>query len=93
MKTKHPNFFLGLLSFILLFIGIGLKSYGYRLSDYVLIAAVAIGAIHWIWSIADVFRDRNIGSQSRVVWLIIVIIVPPLGGMIYYMMGTRQVKM
>ncbi len=92
MKTKHPNFILGVVSFILLFIGIGLKSYSYRSSDYFLIASVVLGGIHWIWSIIDVTRDRNIGSQSRVIWLIITILVPPLGGIFYYLMGTRQVK-
>jgi hypothetical protein len=93
MKTKHPNFILGIISFVLLFIGIGLKANSYRLSDYVLIGAVVLGGIHWIWSIIDVVRDKNIGQQSRVIWLIITILVPPLGGMFYYLMGTRQVKM
>ena len=94
MQTlKHPNFILGIFSFILLFIGIGLRANSYQSGDYVIISAVALGAIHWIWSIIDVSRSDTLQPSQRKFWLIIVIIVPPLGGLIYYIMHYRRNKL
>ena len=91
-NTKHPNFILGIFTLILLFIGIGLKANGYRSGDYVLIGGIALGAIHWIWSITDVFRHQHTNSQSRVLWQILVIVIPPVGGLLYYAM-SKTVRM
>jgi hypothetical protein len=89
-SIRHPNFIIGMISFILLFFGIGLLANGYAGGDYVLGAAVLLGAIHWIWSIIDVIKDyrTNIRSEnSRIIWVILVIIIPPIGGMLYYVMS------
>jgi hypothetical protein len=93
-KVTHPNFYLGLISFILLFLGIGLRANGYAGGDYVIIASIALGGIHWVWSIIDVFKDYKMsGSENRrIIWVILVILVPPIGGMLYYLLG-RGVKM
>lgn len=83
-QTTHPNFILGLVSLFLIFVGIGLKFYGYRSGDYVLIGATVLGGIHWIWSILDVFKHQTPASQSRIFWIILVVIIPPVGGLLYY---------
>lgn len=90
--TTHPNFFIGLMSLILLFVGIGLKFYSYRSGDGVLIAATVLGTIHWIWSIIDVFNHQTSLSQSRKFWIILVIVLPPIGGMFYYLF-SKTVRM
>jgi hypothetical protein len=91
-NTKHPNFILGLFSLLLLFIGIGLTANSYASGQYVLIAGVILGGIHWIWSIIDVFSHQNKRSQSRILWAILVIVVPPVGGLLYYAM-SKTVRM
>jgi hypothetical protein len=91
-QTTHPNFILGLVTLVLVFVGIGLKFYSYRFGDVVLIGAALLGGIHWIWAIVDVFRHQTALSQSRVFWMILVIVLPPIGGLFYYA-SSKTVKM
>jgi hypothetical protein len=91
-RTHHPNFILGIASIIIMFVGIAMRYNGYRGGDYVLMGAVAMGAIHWIWSIIDVVAHQSIRSQSRVFWIILVIVIPPVGGLLYYSF-SRTMKM
>ena len=89
-RASHPNFILGIVSLLLIFLGIGFKANGYRLGDYILISAVILGGVHWIWSIVDVFRHQTSKSQSRVFWVILVIVLPPVGGLLYYVMSKTM---
>ncbi|HWJ28390.1 MAG TPA: PLD nuclease N-terminal domain-containing protein [Flavisolibacter sp.] len=93
-KVIHPNFYVGLLSFLLLFMGIGFRANSYSWGDYVLIGSFVVGGIHWIWSIIDVLKDyKTGGSENRkIIWVIFVVLIPPIGGMLYYLLGSR-VKM
>lgn len=91
-STRHPNFILGLISFLVLFIGIGIRANGYQYGDYVIASAAVLGGIHWIWSIIDVAGTTTVTPSQRKFWLIIVIIVPALGSMIYYTMHYRRKK-
>ena len=89
-NLKHPNFILGIISFIVLFIGIGMLANSYAAGDYVIGAAAVLGAIHYIWSIIDVSKTGTLQPSQRTFWLIIVIIVPGIGSMIYYIMHSRR---
>ncbi|MCW3074486.1 MAG: hypothetical protein JWP69_1555 [Flaviaesturariibacter sp.] len=91
-QTTHPNFILGLISLLLLFVGVFMRMNAYRGGDYVLIGTMILGGIHWIWSIVDVFKQQNLASQSRVLWGILIICVPPVGGLLYYAM-SKTVRM
>ena len=83
-QTTHPNFILGIVAVVLVFVGIGLKFYQYKSGDYVILAAAILGGIHWIWSIIDTFNHQTTASQSRVFWIIMVVALPPIGGLLYY---------
>lgn len=89
-RKTHPNFVLGLLSLLLLFLGLGFKANGYSLGDYIWIASIALSAIHWIWAIIDVFSHQTAGSQSRVFWIILVVALPVVGGLLYYVMSKTM---
>jgi hypothetical protein len=90
-NATHPNFILGLVSIIILFIGIGFRANGYQGGDYILIASFVLGGIHWIWSIVDVLKDFRIrGPENRrIIWVILVILVPGAGSLLYYLIGSR----
>src|SRR3954468_2005104 len=90
-KITHPNFYLGVLAFLLLFIGIGLRANGYESGDYVIGASAVLGGIHWIWAIFDVFRYyRTSGPENKqIIWVIIVLLIPTVGSMLYYIIGDR----
>lgn len=93
-NIRHPNFILGISSFFIFLIGIVLRSNSFQAGDYVIGAALLMGAIHWVWSITDVLKNYRIhsGSENRIIWVILVIIVPPLGGILYYAM-SKTVRM
>lgn len=91
-NTRHPNFIIGAVSFLLFLIGIIVRANGYVGGDVVIITAVSLGAIHWIWSIIDVSTGYDLNPNSKVFWLILVVLIPPLGGMIYYLMKRKNVS-
>jgi hypothetical protein len=91
-KITHPNFYLGLVAFLLLFIGIGFRANGYQGGDYVIAASAVLGGIHWIWAIFDVFasyRRINGPENKQIIWVIIVLLIPTIGSMLYYIIGDR----
>jgi hypothetical protein len=91
---KHPNFILGLISFALLIAGVIMRANGMAGGDYVIIAAVVLGGIHWVWSIIDAFKNFKINSEheNRILWVILCIALPPIGGMFFYAM-SKTVRM
>lgn len=75
-------------------IGVGFKANGYQSGDYIIYGGVALGAIHYIWSIIDVIgrnRDDLRGFQKRF-WLIAVVAVPALGSLLFYIMHQQRDK-
>jgi len=90
-NMKHPNFILGLISYLSLLVGIILLASNLALGRQLIILSFFIGGIHWIASIIDVCTDPNLNDQhSRYFWLAIVIMIPPMAGMIYYMIDGRR---
>ena len=93
-NAKHPNFILGIIAAIVVLIGIGFKANGYNSGNYIIIGGSILGAIHYIWSLIDVIgRDRDDlrGFQKRF-WLIIIIAVPALGSLLFYIMHQQRDK-
>lgn len=88
-NVKNPNFILGIISLLLIFIGVGMRANGYNSGDYVLIFSFLLAGINWIWSIIDVFKDFRVNSSSenRLLWIILVIVLPVIGGTFYYAMS------
>jgi hypothetical protein len=63
-NVKHPSFVIGAISFLLLLVGVIVKAGGYRGGDYIIIASVVFGFIHWIWSIADVAKSKHLDERK-----------------------------
>lgn len=92
-NMKHPSFILAVISIVVLFIGIGLRTNGYnRTGDIVIISSVVLGAIHWIWSIIDVNNRHDLKPQQKKFWRIAVIACPVLGAMLFYTLHQRANK-
>lgn len=89
-NLRHPNFILAVVSVIVLLLSIGFHSNGdLTTADILLLIAILMGGVHWIWSIIDVSKtDTLVGSQKKF-WLICVICIP-LGGMFYYIMHSKR---
>ena len=85
---KHPNLILGLVTFLTLILSVGFRENINRsVGDIFFIATLVMGFVHWIWAIIDVlkhYRTNNTEENRNIFWVIFVIIVPPLGGIVYY---------
>jgi hypothetical protein len=89
----HPAFIIGAVSFVLFLFGVVLRGNNVVFGDKVILFAIVLGAIHWIWTVIEVITGYNLNPNSKIFWLILVMLIPPLGGMIYYMMKRKNVSM
>ena len=44
---------------------------------------VVVGIIFWFWAIIDVVRSRFINSANRTIWLVVVLVFPIIGSLLY----------
>ena len=91
-NVKHPAFIIGIISALVLFVGIGIKVYGFGSGNYVIIAAAVLAFICWVWSIFDVVGRTDMKPFQKRFWLIIVIAAPAVGGMIFFSMHQKAGK-
>jgi len=92
-NITHPSFIIGAISFVLFLLGVVLRGNGFVKADIMILSAMIAGAVHWIWSMVDVITGYDLNPGSKSFWLIMVMLIPPLGGMIYYMMRRKNVSM
>lgn len=93
MKSfKKPALIIGLISAILLFIGLGLKTYNDPSGNIVLYAGAVLAGIFWVWSIAAVISAPDMKPFQKRFWLIVVIAVPVLGGLVFHVMHQERGK-
>ena len=90
----HPNFIVGLVSYLLLLLGIILNAGSFEAGRTLIIGSVLLGALHWIRSIIDVRRDPELKNNEaeHYFWFALVIMIPPLSGMMYYMIQQKRVS-
>lgn len=85
---KQPNLILGLITFLTLILSVGFRANRLnRIADILLISTFSLGLIHWIWAVIDVLKNffANKAKEARnILWVILVVIVPPVGGILYY---------
>lgn len=81
-----------ILSFVLLFLGLALKSVENQYSTYIFYASFIIGGIFWIWSIISLAGTKYLKPYQKSFWLIVVIAVPFFGAFIFRIMQQRRNK-
>ena len=91
--TFHPSFIIGAFSFLLLVSGVVFRKYDFPAGDYVILSGLIFGAVHWVWSSIDVFTNKDLDPPSRMFWMILVLLIPPVGGMVYYLMQSKNVRL
>ena len=90
-NTRHPNFFIGLFGYLAMFLGVILHAHGHPAAVLLIIGSLVFAVIHWTRALFDIATDPGLkGDDSRYFWLGIVIMVPPMAGMIYYMIEERR---
>jgi hypothetical protein len=93
-RIIHPNFITGLVSYIALLGGVLLNAYGLEAGKSVIVGSILLGGLHWLGSVVDVTRDpmKKENEGLWYFWFVSVLIIPPLGGMIYYMINNKRVR-
>ena len=90
----HPNFVVGLLSYLLFLTGVVLLIYNSDVGMQFILLSIIMGGVHWVGSIIDVCTDSELkhDERSRFLWLAVVIMIPPISGMLYYMMSRKTLS-
>jgi hypothetical protein len=93
-NTRHPNFIIGAVSYLFLLVGVVFFANGMEVGKALVLTAVLLGGIHWIGSIIDVWTDKQLKqeSDSRYFWLALVIMIPPIAGVLYYIMRQKKIS-
>lgn len=85
---KQPNLILGLVSFFTLILSVGFRANRLNaVGDALFISTLVIGFVHWVWAVIDVlkhYRTQKANEDRNIIWVILVTIVPPVGGIMYY---------
>lgn len=53
-----------------------------------ILGVVALGL--WIYAIADIVKGAFSGSGSKILWLVVVIIFPIIGALVYLFIGKKS---
>ena len=54
------------------------------------IALIALPSIIWLYALADVIRNDFKQITTKIVWIINLCVVPPLGTILYFLIGRNQ---
>ena len=93
-KLWHPNFVLGLLSYLLLFITAMLFGTGDAMANGLAIATLVVAGVHWLWGMRDALTDRTLKQKEadNYFWYSLILLIPPLAAMMYYMLHDKRVS-
>jgi hypothetical protein len=54
------------------------------------IVLIALPSIIWLYSLADVIRNEFQNITTKIVWLLVICFFPPLGTILYFLVGRSQ---
>ena len=54
------------------------------------IAFIALPSMLWLYALADVARNAFQYFTTKIIWLIILCLFPPLGTILYFLIGRSQ---
>jgi len=54
-----------------------------------IVGIIIIPCIFWFWALIDILKNEFIGS-NKVIWLLLVIFIPVLGFVLYFLIGRKQ---
>jgi hypothetical protein len=53
---------------------------------------LTMAVIYWFWAIAYVAKSENLKPYQKKIWLIIVIVIPAVGGLLFHLLHPRSNK-
>jgi hypothetical protein len=64
-------------------------SFGQFLVDLLLVFAWFAFISFWVFAMVDMFRRRDLGGWGKAIWLVVVLLLPVLGTLIYFIARPR----
>ena len=49
-----------------------------------------ISFVFWLWMLIDCIQNKNLSSNEKILWVLVVILLYALGGLIYFALGRKQ---
>jgi phospholipase D-like protein len=62
----------------------------YEFGTLLAVLAVAAWAVAWIVGAIDVFRRRDLGIGGKLLWLLVLILLPIVGLLVYYLFAAAR---
>jgi hypothetical protein len=62
----------------------------YEFGTLLAVLAVAAWAVAWIVGAIDVFRRRDLGVGGKVLWLVVLLVLPIVGLLVYYLFAAAR---
>ncbi|MDQ6756356.1 MAG: PLDc N-terminal domain-containing protein [Bacteroidota bacterium] len=91
-EFRNPVFDLGVLSVILFLAGIFILNSNQHYGYIVLFIATGMGVLFTLISVIELMRSKTLKGQKKVLWLVIVFLVPLLGSFMYYIFSRSNEK-
>ena len=54
------------------------------------ITLVALPSVIWLYALADIIRNEFQYLHTKIVWLLVLCLFPPLGTLLYFLVGRSQ---
>ena len=91
-EFRNPVFDLGIISVIFFLIGIFILNTSEHYGYIILFTGVGLGILFTLINVISVAKTTTLRGETKVFWLIIVVLVPILGGFIYYIFTKKNEK-
>lgn len=57
--------------------------------ELIVLGIILLPLLLWIFALVDILKNEFIGS-NKIVWLLVVILMPVVGAILYFLMGRQQ---
>ncbi|MBD0777022.1 PLDc N-terminal domain-containing protein [Maribacter sp. ANRC-HE7] len=64
--------------------------FGFGIGQILILIAMAVLAIAPVVAIIDITKGRFKGANDRLIWILVVLFLNPLGTLLYFLMGKDQ---
>jgi preprotein translocase subunit YajC len=69
--------------------GQGAQGGGSTIMSFLPLILIVLPFIFWLWALIDILKNDFKGS-NKIVWLLLVIFIPVLGFVLYFLIGKKQ---
>jgi hypothetical protein len=91
MVKKRLILLAGNIGTILMIIGAMFKIQHYPFQNELMTIGIVLFTIFWIWILVEIFKF-NSSLIYKIIWTILVIIIPVIGSWIYYHSELKRIK-